>query len=813
MCKTYETIVYSIIFVNCQIRGNSSTLTIMKRYFPDCLSFFFITICAAFFFWRFFFPVPQLLVTPDFGRSDAWHFSFPTKYFLSQSLKKNELPLWSSKLGGGFPIFAEGQTGTFFLPNLILYKFFDPVTAYNLSLMFVVITIGWGMYVWLRILNLSPLPSLFGGLTMAFSGPVMSQLTHITLLQGFSLLPWVMIATHLLAQKKSWRWVSVLALVVSQQIFAGFPQASVITVLFASGYFLYCSSPAKRDENYFKPTCRQARLLANHSKNISTLLATMMRFFIAVALAIGLSSVQLLPSLEFLQNSTARGGFSPQDATYFSYPLKHLVTFIDPFRLGNPKFGTYPPFSAFDGSIFWENTGFIGILPLISLVAYFISSFWQSASPDRIGASWRSSPESPQDPGQARMTTFFLAALFISLFLMLGSHSPLYIVYSMWPFNLFRVPSRFLWVFVISLIILSSMGMQLLTRRGLTRVALILIIGFHVFFLMKTWEGYHAIQPAKNWFAAPAITKFLMPNKNVYTIGSEFTHNQTFLTKGWQNMRPYEALRSTLAPDSNLLWNIPSAQVYAGRFLRRQALVDTLLSQLIPIENNQATVSAQTKKFLDMFSVQQIVSAVPLTQEGLTATGSIADGGITIRVYTNEKSVPRVYLARDTVVAQTFEEAVRKIQEKTFIPGKSILVEQPESTGDPVQHGMTEQQDDGMVAIVNESDTNITLAVTKNPSRALLVLADTFYPGWKAFIDGKPTDVFPVNIRQRGVIVSPGDHTVVFKFTPQSLRIGAFIGLSTVFFIGVGFLLSFATARTRPKASAPLLDRQRNHDT
>jgi len=307
---------------------------------------------------------------------------------------------------------------------------------------------------------------------------------------------------------------------------------------------------------------------------------------------------------------------------------------------------------------------------------------------------------------------------------------------------------------------------------------------------MKTWEGYHAIQPAKNWLTAPPIIKFLTPTQNVYTIGSETAHNQSFLTRGWQDMRPYYVLRNALAPDANLLWNIASSQVYAGRFLRRQALVDTLLNQLIPVENNQATVSAQAKKFLDMFSVQQIVSTVPLTQEGLTTSGSITDGGITIQVYKNEQSLPRVYLARDTVVAQTWQEAIRKLQDETFHPGKSILVEKLMTLG---------SQGEGTVAIVSESDTNITVAVTKNPSRALLVLADTFYPGWKATIDEKSTEILPVNIRHRGVIVDPGNHTIIFQYTPQSLTVGARTSAATLLFIGAGFLLSFGVFRIRQK--------------
>lgn len=724
-----------------------------------------IAILALAFFWKFFFPLPQLLVTPDFGRSDAWHFSFPTKFFLSQSLKQNTLPLWSKKMGAGFPLFAEGQIGTLFLPNLILFKFLNPVTAYNLSLMLVVILIGWGMYLWLKILGLSPLPSLFGAVTMAFSGPVMTQLPHITLLQGFSMLPWIMSASHMLTEKKSLRWIVVLAALVSQQIFAGFPQASVVTILFAAGYVVWLTR--------------------------KTMVPFCFRFGVAILLALGLSGVQILPSWEFLNESSARGGFSPADAAYFSYPLKHLITFLDPYRLGNPKLGTYPAFHIFDGSIFWENTGFIGIIPLI----FFTVSLF-----------------SLKRGGLTGVTLFFFIALFLSFLFMLGSHSPLYIIYSFWPFNLFRVPSRFLWIFVTSLIIVSAMGVERFARgfaRGpLAKGFLIVCVAANTVLLMKTWDNYHAIEPSARWISKPPAIKSIERTDHIYTIGSELVHNQTFLTKGWQNMTPYHTLRNTIAPDSNLLWNIPSTQVYAGRFLRRQALSETLLSNLIPVNTEQATVSAQAKKLLDIFGVTKVISAVPLTAEGFTPSpeglnpvSELADKQITIRVYQNTTATPRAYLVQEAIVAQTFEEAIRKLQDDSFIVGKSVLVEKPL---------ILAQKNGGKVAIASQSDTRVSISVRQNPDRSILVLTDTFYPGWTAFIDGAPTDVFPVNIRQRGVLVDAGDHTVVFRYESSSVRMGEFISLGTLFLIAVVSLLSFATSHTHPKVFLPLLYRRHN---
>lgn len=50
----------------------------------------------------------------------------------------------------------------------------------------------------------------------------------------------------------------------------------------------------------------------------------------------------------------------------------------------------------------------------------------------------------------------------------------------------------------------------------------------------------------------------------------------------------------------------------------------------------------------------------------------------------------------------------------------------------------------------------------------ILVLHDTYYPGWVAEVDGRRQRVLRVEVLFRGVEVGPGRHTVVFKFEPLS---------------------------------------------
>ncbi len=68
---------------------------------------------------------------------------------------------------------------------------------------------------------------------------------------------------------------------------------------------------------------------------------------------------------------------------------------------------------------------------------------------------------------------------------------------------------------------------------------------------------------------------------------------------------------------------------------------------------------------------------------------------------------------------------------------------------------------------------------TKSDSRGLLVLAESWYPGWRATVGGKPSEVFPVNGWMRGVVVPAGQNEVVFAFHSRLLASGLAVSLAS----------------------------------
>jgi hypothetical protein len=58
-----------------------------------------------------------------------------------------------------------------------------------------------------------------------------------------------------------------------------------------------------------------------------------------------------------------------------------------------------------------------------------------------------------------------------------------------------------------------------------------------------------------------------------------------------------------------------------------------------------------------------------------------------------------------------------------------------------------------------------------------LILQETFYPGWRARVDGVSSRIFETNMGIRAVELTPGEHTVVMEFAPRSFRLGLVLTL------------------------------------
>ena len=77
---------------------------------------------------------------------------------------------------------------------------------------------------------------------------------------------------------------------------------------------------------------------------------------------------------------------------------------------------------------------------------------------------------------------------------------------------------------------------------------------------------------------------------------------------------------------------------------------------------------------------------------------------------------------------------------------------------------------------------------------AVLMLNDTDYPGWHAYVNGKPAPIIRADYLFRGVIVPGGTSTVEFVYEPSSFRIGG--GISVAAFV-VALVITVGSRRHR----------------
>jgi hypothetical protein len=84
--------------------------------------------------------------------------------------------------------------------------------------------------------------------------------------------------------------------------------------------------------------------------------------------------------------------------------------------------------------------------------------------------------------------------------------------------------------------------------------------------------------------------------------------------------------------------------------------------------------------------------------------------------------------------------------------------------------------------------------------KRLLVLLDSYYPGWQAYVDGNPVPVVAANFVYRAIEFPEGHHRVDFLYAPKSFKYGAGISASAGLGWGVAWLAGLLRRR-QPAAS------------
>jgi hypothetical protein len=139
-----------------------------------------------------------------------------------------------------------------------------------------------------------------------------------------------------------------------------------------------------------------------------------------------------------------------------------------------------------------------------------------------------------------------------------------------------------------------------------------------------------------------------------------------------------------------------------------------------------------------------------------------------VKIYANRDLWPRAYVVTQTLAAEDAVQATQLLQTQldagngapvTVVEGLAAL---PAATG---------RMPAPTAQIVRYTAEEVEVR-TSGQAPGLLVLSDSFYPGWRASVDGQETPIYAANILFRSVPVGAGEHTVLFTFEPSGWRLG-----------------------------------------
>lgn len=131
--------------------------------------------------------------------------------------------------------------------------------------------------------------------------------------------------------------------------------------------------------------------------------------------------------------------------------------------------------------------------------------------------------------------------------------------------------------------------------------------------------------------------------------------------------------------------------------------------------------------------------------------------------------LPRIRFVKNVVPVGDFMEAVNLLRYDTGLNLKEeALVE-----------GLPEGSfGKGEISEVRFKNDRIDIRA-RTDERAFLVLADTYFPGWKAYVDGKETKIYKTNGITRGILIDgKGEHNITFKYSPKGFKMGLVISVS-----------------------------------
>lgn len=737
---------------------------------------------------------------------------------IGRMIAAGQIPLWNPYTLAGTSLLASISPGVLYPPNWT-FAIFSPVTAMNI----VVITTCYlaliGSYLYSRRIGMTRLGGMVAGITFTFGGFMLAHMGNSSAAATAAWLPWILLAIEHLYQRISWRWITLGAVFIALQFFAGAPELSLYTILIGGCYVL------------FKWTVR------DQGEGSPRFLRSVIGMFVGGTL---LSMIQLLPLREMFylggRTNISSGSFSGS-----SLPLSQILNLILPGFIGS---GTVHPFKIPFGESapFVEMGGYLGLLTLLlALFALFA----------RQGG---------------RLVNFWTGVAIFSLWLTFGGYLP------------FGVSARHMFEFSFSLSILAGLGVSFIAqmdREKVRRALRFASVGFMVIvaatvFIYLFW-GHHLfaeISPPKrlsslmnfaalipigiatlslivlwlyalrrNLLWATLLVIFLFLDLVISGLYLRWEQRESVVSINARLQDP-PAVQFIKSREGDLnafriishsakrygkscdLLNFPNLSLAHGlrtingveemRLPRQTAIAGEIGADGSPSDVNVFNPDHQGLNLLNvkylLLERAPLDGLKPKVEDAATgASGSInpldfvtqrwrglAQFG-SVEIYENPNCLPQAWFVKRAAVALSAEvlqtiKTGRMADGSPFNPAETALLEREDFGSREIKLPPIGDPANAMVRVSSYEPHRIALQ-TRNAQPGLLVLSEIYYRGWEAWIDGQRTPVDRVNYTLRGIAIPPGEHQVEFVFRAHSFRNGA-----VYTFLGILFLIAGAVA-------------------
>ncbi|MGB9612655.1 MAG: YfhO family protein [Candidatus Margulisiibacteriota bacterium] len=714
---------------------------------------------------------------------DLSRYFYPLRYLMVEQVKSGNLPLWNPYLYCGFPLLASLQI-CFFYPLTIIYYLLPFHLAFNYYIIFHYFLAACFMYVLLRNYQVSRWGSFFAGLVFAFSGYLLSVSNMNTSLSSVIWLPLVVLVWDkaitpnpiipfpLSKGEGETKGLGVkhllfLALLLALMFLGGEPTIFYVTFWFLLAYALVFSQ-----------------------EKIKSLLG----LFLAVVLALGLIAVQLFPFLELARLSDRVTLTQYEVVSTRSFPPREILTFIFPYFFGNQaQLGSYTETLLGKNIQDWLITPYLGILPIVFL-------FFSFRRKNR------------------RFLFYALTALF-ALLLAFGKYTPFYqVFYYLLPgFSLIRYPVKFLFLTTFCLVVLSALGFENLLadinyhREKFKKRSLLLFfwaaifLGAYLFaaFYFSEIYGFFAARYEKlppiflerlsqiikfdlqsllflviNLFILSFLFLFVFMGKvqkvafaalvflvvifdlfagNIsVTLGArkevfdKIPDSYKFLM---QDKSPYRFFYTEdLEKENRMIYGENfSAALYNAKenfcanwpviyhlydFSGYESIRPLPLAEFIP-KNLWGKNLRKNFKFLSHFNVKYIASTKKLNFPELKFLYHRYKYGVNLYLYENREVLPRAYLLGENLKPNL---ALGEVQIKSYRPNQVLLS-----------------------------------AFARRP--CFLFLSDSYFPGWKVYVNGQEKKILKAANLFRAVSIPAGKNEIKFIYDPLSFKVGAGISV------------------------------------